>query len=68
MSNAIKSEIDQFHPTLMFGFQVNGEDEQVLCQMWVTPTGLAEYRPVPMVELNEKRKPCVTGYIEGDDD
>lgn len=58
MTEPIKSEIDQFHPTLVFGFQ--GE---TLCQMWVSPFGLTEYRPVPMVELNEQKKPCVTGFV-----
>lgn len=63
-----KSDVDQFHPTLMFGFQLNGDKEQVLCQMWVNPLGMVEYRPVPMVELDDKRKACVTGYIEGEND
>jgi hypothetical protein len=71
-----KAQIDEFLPTMQFGFQLT-EDEyglepkghkQVLCQMWVTPMGLTEWRPVSMVELGPQRKPSIAGYLEEDDD
>ena len=57
---------DEFLPTMMFGFQLE-DDKTVLCQMWVTPLGLSEWRPVPMVELGSNRKPTVAGYLDEDD-
>ena len=62
-----KAEIDEFLPTMQFGFQLDGE-KTVLCQMWVTPMGLTEWRPVPVVELGPTRKPAIAGYLEDDDD
>ena len=65
----MKSDHDQFHPTLMFGFQLDAlTKEQVLCQMWVNPAGLVEYRPVPMLDADKAKTVCTTGYLEDDDD
>ena len=62
------SDIDVFHPTVMFGFMSDHTGKEVLCQMWVNALGIAEYRPVPMVKVSEGRKPSVAGYLEEDDE
>jgi len=59
----IAKTIEAFVPVAQFGF-VDGK----LHQLWITPLGRTEYRPVPVVELDANRKPCVTGYLEGEDD
>ena len=63
-----ETDINTFHPTVMFGFLPDHKGKDVLCQMWVNSLGLAEYRPVPMIELDKSRKPAVAGYLEEDDD
>ncbi len=57
--------IDEWMPTLQFGFQLNGSDN-VLCQLWMTAQGLTQWRPVPMIEVNEERKSAVAGYYDED--
>jgi hypothetical protein len=58
---------DDWLPTIQFGFLLDSHDKHILHQMWVTPMGLTEWRPVPMIELGQQRKPSVAGYL-GDDD
>lgn len=58
---------DDWLPTIQFGFQLV-EGEQILHQLWITPMGLTEWRPVPMIELGPQRKPAVAGYYEDEDD
>ncbi len=59
---------DEYLPTIQFGFQLTSDNREILHQLWVTPMGLTEWRPVPMIELGPQRKPAVAGYLEGDDD
>lgn len=63
----MKVNHDEFLPTIQFGFQLV-RDEQVLHQLWITPLGKTEWRPVPMIELGPTRKPAIAGYLEDDDD
>lgn len=62
----MKSEVDEFHPVLMFGF-VAVDGKEILHQMWVNPLGHSEYRPVPLVKLDpQTRTPCVVGFLPDD--
>jgi hypothetical protein len=58
---------DEFLPTIQFGFQLH-KGKEILHQLWITPLGLTEWRPVPMIELGPTRKPAVAGFLEDDDD
>ncbi len=61
------AQIDEYLPTLMFGFQlVKGKD--VLHQMWVTPTGLTEWREIPVIREGLQRPAAIAGYLEDDDE
>jgi hypothetical protein len=52
---------ETFYPTVCFGFSML-KDKTILHQMFVDQWGTAEWRPVPMIELNEKKRPeCVAG-------
>lgn len=56
-----------FYPTICFGF-VMEKDKTVMQQMWVDQWGNTEWRPVPMIELSDKKKPeAVAGYLDGND-
>ena len=63
----MKAEPDEFLPTVCFGFQMV-KGEQVLHQMYVTPMGLTQWRPVPMIELGPTREPCVAGTLSDADE
>jgi hypothetical protein len=51
--------IDEFVPVASFEL-VDGR----LHQLWTTPLGRSELRPVPIVQADESRRPCVAGWVE----
>lgn len=60
-------------PTLFFGFLLV-EGKETLHQMFVDQMGKAEWKPVPMVDLDspkaaaEIRKPSMAGYIPDEEE
>ena len=57
-------EIDEFVPVAQFEM-VDGR----LHQLWTTPLGKSELRPVPIAPpSDESRPPCVAGWVEDDDE
>jgi hypothetical protein len=55
--------IDEFVPVASFEM-IDGR----LHQLWTTPLGRSELRPVPIVQTDESRRPCVAGWVEGETD
>jgi hypothetical protein len=64
-ASPIVKSVDEFVPVASFEL-VDGR----LHQLWTTPLGVSQLRPVPIVPAaDESRTPCVAGWVEeeGDD-
>jgi hypothetical protein len=55
--------IDEFVPVAQFEL-VDGR----LHQLWTTPLGRSELRPVPIAPASDERRPCIAGFLEEDAD
>ena len=53
--------VEQFRLDLELG-------KTTLFQKWMTVSGKEEWRPMPIMEINDKRKPAIAGYLEEDED
>ena len=62
------SDPNEYLPVAQFSFILIEGEKTALHQLWVTPFGQSEWRPVPTIELGKQRKPAVAGYLEDDDD
>lgn len=64
----MKVDHDQFVPMLLFGFSLDKNGQQIVCQMWKNAIGEEEWRPLPMIEMKApERNPAIAGYLEDED-
>jgi hypothetical protein len=61
-----KVELDEWVAVAQFRYTLEA-GRTTLEQLWITMSGKQEWRPVPIIEVNDKRKPAIAGYLEDDD-
>lgn len=61
---------EDFFPTLVFGFILDGKGEQELSQMFVSNYGHTVWRPVPVIKegMQSSRRAAVAGYVPEEDE
>jgi len=62
-----KVELDEWIAVAQFRYNLE-HGQTTLHQLWITMSGKQEWRPVPVIELTDKRRPVIAGYLEDEDD